>query len=154
MDEANITLRVEARMVGKKRPLDAPWQVMLSPDLLSPDEDSRQVLRLRDLIAALVRSEVQTFQSRQQERRVLHILSAQEIDEAVLMGKISMGGDDERAPVAVDEDEAVRVALQGFTDGIYLVFIDGKPYRELDAPVQVHQKSSLLFIRLVALVGG
>lgn len=154
MDEANVNLRVEARMVGKRKPLDAPWQVTLSPDLLRSDEDGGQALRLRDLIAVLVRMEVQAFQLRQQERRMLNVLSAQQIYAAALTGKISMGGEDERPPVVVDEDEAVRVALQGFVDGIYLVFIDGQPQRELDAPVQLQQESSLLFIRLVALVGG
>lgn len=154
MDETNISLRVEARMVGKRKPLDAPWQVTLSPDVLRPEEDGGQTLRLRDLIAALVRVEVQAFRLRQQERRVLNVLSAQQIDAAALVGKISMGGEDDRAAVVVDENDAVRVALQGFIDGIYLVFIDGQPQRELDGPVQVRQESSLLFVRLVALVGG
>ncbi|GHO85045.1 hypothetical protein [Dictyobacter formicarum] len=154
MDEANMTLRVEARMVGKRKPLGAPWQVTLPSNLLHPDEDGGQVFRLRDLIAELVRVEVQAFRLRQEERRVLNILSAQEIDDAARTGKVSMGGEKELVPVEVDEYEAVQVALQGFVDGIYLVFLDGQPQRELDGPVQLHQESSLLFIRLVALVGG
>lgn len=154
MNEANTTLRVEARMIGKRKPLGAPWQVTLSPTLLRADAETRQVLLLRDLIAALVRAEVQAFRLRQEERRVLNILNAQEINDAARAGKISMGGEKELVPVEVDEDEAVRVALQGFVDGIYLVFLDGQPQRELDGPVQLHRESSLLFIRLVALVGG
>lgn len=154
MDEENITLRVEARMVGKRNPLDAPWQVTLPPTLLRSDGDSNQILLLRDMIAALVRTEVQAFRLRQEKRRVLSVVSAQEINDAARTGKIAMGGEAALASVDVDEGEAVQIALQGFTDGLYLVFLDGQPQRELDAPVQLHLESSLLFIRLVALVGG
>jgi hypothetical protein len=155
MDELNTTLRVEARMIGKRQPLGVPWQVTLSPELLHADAaDSGQALLLRDLIAALVRMDVQAFRLRQEERRVLRILSTQEINEAVRTGKISMGGAEELTQDEVDEDEAVQVALQGFEDGIYLVFLDGQPQRKLDSPVQLHLESILLFIRLVALIGG
>jgi hypothetical protein len=122
--------------------------------LLRIDADTGQDLLLRDLIAALVRAEVQAFRLRQEERRILHVLSAQEINNAAQTGKISMGGDEELVPVEVDEDEAVQVALQAFEDGIYLVFLDGQPQRHLDSSVQLHPESYLLFIRLVALVGG
>ncbi|GCE16789.1 hypothetical protein [Dictyobacter kobayashii] len=122
--------------------------------LLRTDTEIGQTLLLRDLIAALVRVEVQTFRLRQQERRMLSVLSAQEINDAAQTGKISMGGEEAQASGEVDEDEAVQVALQGFVDGIYLVFLDGQPLRALDAPVQLHLDSFLLFIRLVALVGG
>lgn len=154
MDEAVTTLRVEARMIGKRKPLDAPWQVTLSPELLRAGSRPAGDFLLRDLLAALVRSEVRAFHQRQEERRMLRVLSAREIDAAARSGKISMGGVEDLAPVEVDEEAAIEVALQGFVDGIYLVFLDGQPQRELDAPVLLHAESSLLFIRLVALVGG
>lgn len=154
MDELDITLRVEARMIGKRQPPGAPWQVKLSPALLRADTDTQQVFLLRDVVTALVRAEVQSFRLRQEERRILHMLSAQEINAAARTGKISMGGEDELAPVEVDEDEAVQVALQSFEDGVYLVFLDGQLQRTLDNPVQLRPESYLLFIRLVALVGG
>ncbi|EFH80283.1 hypothetical protein [Ktedonobacter racemifer] len=61
MDEVNTTLRVEARMIGKRQPVDAPWQVTLSPDLLRTDADTGQGYLLRNVIASLVRAEVQAF---------------------------------------------------------------------------------------------
>ncbi|GHO79915.1 hypothetical protein KSD_76860 [Ktedonobacter sp. SOSP1-85] len=155
MDELNTTLRVEARMIGKRQPFDAPWQVTLSPDMLCTATDTGHGILLRDLIAALVRAETQAFRLRQQERRILHVLSAQEINNAARTGKVSMGGEEELVvPVEVNEDEAVQVALQAFEDGIYLVFLDGQPQRHLDSSVQLRPESYLLFIRLVALVGG
>lgn len=154
MDEIKTTLRVEARIIGKRQPLGAPWQVTLSPDLLRTDADTGQGFLLRDLIAALVRAEVQAFRLRQEERHILHVLSPQEINNAAQTGKVSMGGEEELVPVEIDEDEAVQVALQAFEDGIYLVFLDGQHQRHLDSSVQLHPESYLLFIRLVALVGG
>ncbi|EFH84740.1 hypothetical protein [Ktedonobacter racemifer] len=61
MDEGNTTLRVEARTIGKRQSGDAPWQVTISPDMLRTDADTGQGYLLRNVIASLVRAEVQAF---------------------------------------------------------------------------------------------
>jgi hypothetical protein len=35
-----------------------------------------------------------------------------------------------------------------------LIFLDGQPQLDLDSPIQPHPASTLMFVRLVALVGG
>lgn len=154
MDEAKATIRVEARMIGKRKAMGDPWHVTLPPAFFQATATSEPGLRLRDLLEYIVRAEVDAFRQRQEERRLLRVLSPQEINAAASTGKISMGGDLEQAGAEVDEVEAVRVALQAFEDGIYLAFIDGQPQRNLADPVQLQPASTLLFIRLVALVGG
>ena len=54
----------------------------------------------------------------------------------------------------VDENEAVKTALQAFEDGIYLVLVDGIEQRSLDAVVPVSSESRVLFLRLSLLAGG
>ena len=157
MHDANTTMSLEARIIGKRRPT-APWYVSLPPELLRETAGAEHPFRLRDLIAYLVREEVHAFQQRQEERRLLHVLRPQEIADAASLGKVAMGGVG-RPPqglqqAEVDEDAAVQVALQGFVDGLYLVFLDGQQQRELDVPVQPHPASTLLFLRLVSLTGG
>jgi hypothetical protein len=154
MHDANATFRVEARVIGKRKAVNDPWLVALPSTFLQETSGAEHVLLLRDLIAYIVREEIRAFQIRQEERRLLRVLSPQEISNAANTGKISMGGEQGQEQAAVDEDEAVRVALQAFEDGIYLVFLDGQQRRELAEPVRLHPDSVLLFIRLVALVGG
>lgn len=157
MHDANTTMSVEARIIGKRRPT-TPWYVPLPPALLQEAAGTEHPFQLRDLLAYLVREEVRAFQQLQEERRLLHVLGPQEIADAASRGKIAMGGVDhspQASPHAeADEDTAVQVALQGFVDGLYLVFLDGQQQRDLDASVQLHSASTLLFLRLVALAGG
>lgn len=154
MDNAQTTIRVEARMIGKRKALGAPWYVALPPEFLHAIDDPDQPLLLRDLITHIVLAEVRAFRLRQEERRLLRVLSPQEMNEAAGKGKISLGDEQGPARTEVDEHEAVEVALQAFEDGIYLVFLDTQQQRDLANPVLLHADSTLLFIRLVALVGG
>ena len=148
------TISVEARVLGKRKALTPPWHVALPPHCLRETTANTSAFLLRDLLSYIVREEVQAFLLRQEERRILRVLSSQEIAEAAHKGKITLGGEQERASTVIDEDVAVKVALQGFEDGLYLVFVDGQQQYNLDDPVQLQPASKLLFLRLVALVGG
>jgi hypothetical protein len=158
MYNANTIITVEARIIGKRGPTPAPQHVPLPPALLQGVSGAVNPFRLRDLIEYIVCEEVRAFQQRQEEHRLLHVLSPQEITDAADRGKIAMGGADDSQHGQhngdVDEDAAVQIALQGFVDGLYLVFLDGQQQHDLDASVQPHQASTLLFLRLVALAGG
>ena len=46
------------------------------------------------------------------------------------------------------------MAILGFIDGLYYVFLDEVQQENLDAPVYLKPDSKLMFLRLVALVGG
>lgn len=137
-------------MIGKRKAPGTPWYVALPPAFLQSD----QPVLLRDLIEHIVLAEVHAFRLRQEERRLLRVLSPQQIDEAASKGKITLGDEQEMTKAEIDEHNAVEVAFQAFVDGIYLVFLDGQAQRDLNSPVQLSAESTLLFIRLVALVGG
>lgn len=154
MNDEHSVLRVEAKVIGKRTPVDTPRYVTLPPAFLSEREDAEPLFLLRHLIEHIVREDVRAFQQRQEERCLLRVLSPQEIHEAARRGKVSVGDEQGNVRTEVDADEAVQVAVQAFEDGIYLVFLDGQLQYDLASPVQLHPTSTLLFVRLVALVGG
>jgi hypothetical protein len=138
-------LTISAKALGRKKPLFADWSIPLPPSL----EGSPT---LRDLISHVVRGEVAAFQDRQEERRLLKALSAREIAAGAAAGKIEMGG--QELDQIVDPDEAVAVALQAFTDGMYLVVVEERELRELDEPIALQPSSRVTFIRMSMLAGG
>lgn len=140
---------VETKVIGKKvRPLDG-WSVPTPPQ---DSDDGGDALTLRRLIARVVRGEVQAFEQRQRANRLLRVLSEREIVTDAAAGKVAPGGKPPSKPV--DENDAVAVALQGFTDGLYLVILDGIEQRDLDQRVYVNPDSRLVFLRLSFLAGA
>jgi hypothetical protein len=107
---------------------------------------------LRELISKVVRKEVEDFRHRQREQHLSRVLSAEELAQATLRGKIISGGQD--LSQTVDEEAAVGTAWQAFEDGLYLVFVDGRQIKALDQEVALEISSHLTFIRLIALAGG
>jgi hypothetical protein len=140
-------LTIQGKALGRKKPLFADWSVPFPPDL-----GDGGTLTLRDLIARVVRAEVEAFKQRQEERRFLRALTASDIQAGVVKGKVDMGGRDQKQ--AVDADEAAAVALQAFEDGLYLVVVDGEEKKDLDAQVFLHPDSRVTFVRLTMLAGG
>jgi hypothetical protein len=153
MSSEETAITVEARVVGRRKPEIANRRVVLAPHSSQPGHDG--VLRLRDLLAYVVRDEVAAFEQRREERRLIRVLSPEQIQEAATTGKIiSVAFDEAQTHSPVDADAAIRVALQAFEDGLYFVFVDDKQLEDLDAPALVRDGSKLTFIRLVALAGG
>ncbi len=139
------TLLVEAKTIGQRRPVFSGWRVDLP-------ERGGDHLRLRDLITRVVLEEVEAFKPRQQERRLAHVLTPQEIEAGRIKGKIDSGERDLKQEV--DPDAAVGTALQAYEDGLYFVFIDGVQQTGLDSEVFLKTESQVTFLRLVALAGG
>lgn len=142
-------LHVETRVLGARaRPLDR-WSVPLPP---ARDDASDDGLTLRELIARVVRAEVEAFEQRRRGRRFVRFLSDSEIREGAVRGKVDAGGREPGEPV--DVDAAIAAALAGFEDGLYLVVLDGREQRDLDARVALTQESRLVFLRLTFLAGA
>ena len=141
-------ITVEARATGRRRPLVPAWQIPLDP----PYAEGGEALTLRRLISRFVREEVRAFRERQNERRLLHVLSQRDIETGVERGRIDSGG--RVLYQDVDEDDSVGVALEGFEDGLYLVLIDGLHHKDLDEQVFPGPDSTVTFLRLVPLAGG
>lgn len=137
---------LEARILGQRPPIVDNWQVPLSA--LTEGES----LTLRRFIERIVREEVRAFTERQEERRFERVLGARQIADGAAQGKVEMGG--RGLLQEVDADGAVENALVAFTDGSYLVLIDGQQQTDLDAPITLQASSRVTFVRLVALAGG
>lgn len=141
-------LTISARALGKRKPLVPDWQVPFPPE----EQGGGEPLTLRQLITRIVRREVEAFKQRQENRKVVRILTERQIEEGLSKGKVDAGG--RNLHQFVDPDEAVAVALQAFEDGLYLVILDGEECRELDREIFIHPESHLVFVRLVMLAGG
>lgn len=151
-----MAIIVSGRALGSRRPLFADWSIPLPPD----DFGGGGGLTLRDLIARIVRAEVEAFVARQEARRLDRVLSREDIDRGVAAGRVSPEGRDAggihgasqaRSP---DVEDAIGTALQAFEDGLYLVIIDGQERRDLDEQVFVKPDSRVTFLRLVFLAGA
>src|SRR5262249_9196423 len=121
-------LTISGKALGRKKPLFADFSVPFPPDL-----GDGGATTLRDVITRIVRHEVQAFKQRQEDRKLLHALTARQIEEGADRGKIDMGGRDVKQKV--DVEEAIGVALKAFEDRLYLVIIDGHEQRSLDVQV-------------------
>jgi hypothetical protein len=141
-------LTISARVVGRRKPLVPDWQVPWPPD----EAGDGEALTLRELMTRIVRGEVKAFEQRQQERKLVRILTEKEINAGLEKGRVDSGGRDLHQEV--DADQAVATALQAFEDGIYLVFLDDEEQRELDRQVYLQPDSKLTFVRLVLLAGA
>ena len=139
-------LTISGKALGKKKPLFADFSIP------SPPEAGGGAVRLSDLLTRIVRHEVEAFRERQEDRKFVKALTARQIDEQARRGKIDMGGRD--LDQKVDADEAVRVALEAFEDGLFLVIIDGQDYKTLDSEVPLQPDSKIGFVRLTMLAGG
>lgn len=142
------SLTIRGKALGSRKPLFADWSIPFPPEWR--DEGG---LTLRDLIARVVRSEVQAFRQRQEDRQVFRALTARQIAAGAEKGKITSGGSE--VPVQpVDEEEAVATACQAFEDGLFLVVIDGEEEREIDREIHLRPDSQIAFVRLTLLAGG
>ncbi len=139
-------LTISGKVMGKTRPTFTDWELTL------PEAIEIETLSLRSLLTHLVFAEVSAFETRQSQRRLLRILSPEQIQLGVEQGKIDSGGSE--LDQKVEADAAVEVALQAFEDGLYFVFIDDEQIETLDTKVMLKPTSQLMFLRLVPLVGG
>jgi hypothetical protein len=142
----NTYLTVETQVLGSRQPIPE-WRVAYPLEWHVGGES----MPLRALIARIVAEEVAAFNERQEAREFARALSLEQISRAAAKGKVDMGG---RPATRADGEQSIRVALQAFEDGMYLVFVDGEQIASLDAPVVVHEQSRLRFVRLVMLAGG
>lgn len=139
-----LTVAVEVRLVGRRKAVLEPRRVPL--DLAAG------ATTLRLIVSSVVRSEVAAFQGRSAERSVVEVLTDGAVEEGALVGRIVSGEAEPAVPV--DVEAAIDVALLAHADGLYQVVIDDVPINSLDDEVALSARSSLMFIRLVALSGG
>jgi hypothetical protein len=140
-------LTISARAMGKRKALVPDWQIPWPPE-----EGGGEALTLRELITCIVRNEVRAFEKRQEERKLVRILTERAIESGLEKGRVDSGGRDLHQKV--DPDKAVGTALQAFEDGLYLVFLEEEEQRDLDKQVFLRPDSKLTFVRLTMLAGA
>lgn len=132
---------VETKMIGRRTPFERlPVELPDGP------------YTLEGLLAQLVQREVAAYQERQNRVGLLNILTEPELTAGAAAGKVAA------APQArsgnVDVQDATRVALRAFGDGLYYVFLDDVQIESLSEPLTLRPDSTLLLLRLTALAGG
>lgn len=140
-------LTISAKAVGRKKPLFEDFSVP-PPAAVA----TGQPITLRELLGHVVRAEVAAFHQRQAERRLLKALTARQIADGLAAGQVEAGGSD--LAQTVDSEQAVATALEAFADGLFLVIVDGREFKDLDSAVTLTASSCLTFIRLTMLAGG
>lgn len=133
---------VQTKNAGRKgRPLERhPYTV--------PDA----VKTLRELITAIVRSEVERYNRRETDPAFYHVFTRQELEDQAETGRVSFGR--RCSGQQANADAAVAVAIQGFEDGLLRVVIGQTGIETLDAPLQLRAGDTATFIRLTFLAGA
>jgi hypothetical protein len=145
-----ITLTVSAKMIGARQPLYSDLHITIPQN---NDNDASPSLTLHDLITHIVTQSAETFQNRQAAQRFDRVLLPQDMTNGAQHGKYTPSAH-ESPTLSVDIDQAVDTALTGFVDGLYFVFIDDIQYESLAQTVPLTPNGRVMFVRLVALVGG
>lgn len=136
-------LLVQGKALGRKKPLFDDFSVS------SPATGD---LTLRALLGHVVRQEVARFKTRQAERRLLRVLTERQVEDGLAKGKVDSGGS--TLDQNVDVDAAIAAAIEAFQDGLYLIGLDERELKDLDAPISLTESSRLTFVRLSLLAGG
>lgn len=107
---------------------------------------------LTELLTRIVTLEVNAFRERQADNQFLRVLTETQLLEAADTGKINLGG--QEFTQEVNTDEAIQTAIQAFQDGLYYVFNGETQIEYLTDVVNLELHQDIMFLRLVALVGG
>ncbi len=132
-------LRIQLKRLGKKKVKHLDYTVEKTPKTL------------RELIEFCVQSEVKRYNEKRENVDLLSFLTPKDIQEQGEKGKISIG-DIENKTLAI-ASEAITNAVQGFQDGLFVVFIDDDEIKEIDEPLSITPNSTIAFIRLTFLSG-
>jgi hypothetical protein len=136
-----LEIFVNVKSAGKRKPTlqQVPYTV--------PDETRT----LAELVRAIVQSEVERYNAKDEGSELAAVLLEQEIAEGEEVGKIGFGRlfNDKKA----DPEKAVGIALQGFNDGLWRVFRGDDPLLDLEAETNLKEGDSLTFLRLTFLSG-
>lgn len=118
---------------------------------LTPYDIPRDIGSLRQLLTAVVEREVDRYNKKNTECQVITYLTAQQIDDQAVTGKVSLGTifSDKKA----NKQKAVENAIQCWQDGMVRVFMNETELTELDASLSVPENAEFTFIRLTFLAG-
>ncbi|MCI8864951.1 MAG: hypothetical protein HFG60_06640 [Lachnospiraceae bacterium] len=110
---------------------------------------------VRELVLAVVDSQVEEYNQRleasQKIPEILSCLTKEEIEDKAQGGKVGFGQN--YGEKKADRHKARDNAIQCFEDGIYRIFMDGKPLENLEDAVDITEENLFTFVRLTMLAG-
>jgi hypothetical protein len=106
---------------------------------------------LQTLITAVVTQQVAAYNAKTIEEPIINFLTKNQINDAAATGKVGFGAiyNDKKA----DLNQAIKVAIEAYIDGLFAVAIDDKIVEKLDAIVDLSEKTVVTFLRLTLLIG-
>ncbi len=137
-----MNVKVTVKQLGKKRS-----KISEADFVLSNKSDT-----VRELIQEAVHTCVEEYNIRVRNRETAKPLTQEEISDRSEIGKIAFGinyGGKE-----ADEEEAVRVAVQAFEDGLVRIIKGEEELTELEQKIELKENDLLTFIRLTMLAGS
>ena len=149
-----ISIEVESVIVGDKN----ENQPGLSPVKLELVSEN---IVVRDLIFRTVKQQIQHHLKNEKKAAEIvkvmlrrQFLSQPEIDEQSKKGKVSIPKNKKSEKSTIDIDKEFKLALSSFNSNTYKLIVDGETMDELDEVVHLQSESSVVFIRLMPLIGG
>lgn len=106
---------------------------------------------VKGLIEATVAWCVSDYNERRGSGELLTALTPEQIEDRASQGKVSFGvnyGEKDADPAKATAD-----ALEAFTDGIAVIFADGRRLQRLDEAISLNGVKELTFVRLTMLAG-
>jgi len=106
---------------------------------------------LRELIGAIITKNVENFNNKITEEKLIDYLTKEEIDDKLTLGKVSFNELHNKSMANLNK--ALEEAYIAYEDGLYRVFIDNTEAGKLDGQFELKDESVLTFIRFTMLSG-
>lgn len=133
---------VNLKQIGKKKNSIDKREYQLKDDIQN----------IEDLIKAFVKIEVEEFNKRADNLKLIDFLTNQEISDNSQVGKISFNEDYNTKKQ--DLNKAIENALLSYQDGIYCIFLNEERLTDsLKQEICLKDEDSLTFVRLTMLAG-
>lgn len=117
----------------------------------APYETDRPIGTLRDLLAFFVHTEVERYNARSEAGDVLRYLCEADLEAQAQTGKVDFHAVYREG--RADEDQALRTALEAFSDGLVRVFRNETELTDLDQPLELREGDLFTLLRLTFLSG-
>ncbi|WP_234859522.1 hypothetical protein [Aquimarina aquimarini] len=112
---------------------------------------NKAINTLEDLLIACVKSEVSKFNEKRENPHLLPFLTPSDIQKQSTSGKIGFGEIHNLDKATIEE--SIQVAIQGFKDGLFIIFINDNEIQELEQEIHLDQESIVTFLRMTFLTG-
>ncbi len=136
-----MEIYVKVKALGKRKDILAPAPYAIADGITS----------LRQLLTAVVQTEVDNYNRKEADVQLIPFLTRQEIEDQASAGRVSFGRlwSDKKA----NPEKAVANAIQCFEDGLVRVMMNETELTQLDAPLAIPAGAVFTFIRLTFLTG-